>query len=127
MSSQTEAITIVAGAGARERELEPAACGPTTPRGKLRSLARRSLREPLSHFLLAGALLFAIGTRFSRDTTASGKQSSIHVSRAEIERLSEVWTRQYGREPDSAQIKNLVDEYIREEILYREAIASEIG
>jgi peptidyl-prolyl cis-trans isomerase C len=53
-----------------------------------------------------------------------GDQSGIRVSRAEIERLSEVWTRQYGRAPDSAEIKNLVDEYIREEILYREAIAS---
>lgn len=90
----------------------------------MKSLAAKLAREPLVHFLLSGTLLFLVGTLLSRDTVAAGSQSSIRVSRAEIERLTEVWSRQYGRAPDSAQVKNLVDEYIREEILYREAIAS---
>ncbi len=93
MSSQTEAITIVGRASASEGELEPAARVVTTQRGRLQSLARRLIREPLTHFLLAGTLLFALSTWFSHGTIPAGNQGSIHVSRAEIERLCEVWNR----------------------------------
>ena len=128
MSSQTEAITIVA--GIREGESESAK--PDTaklPNGALLpdlpSLTKKLAHEPLIHFLLVGAVLFTAGALLSRDKSFTGSgQNSIHVSSAEIQRLSEVWSRQYGRAPNPAQMKNLIDEYIREEILYREALAS---
>jgi peptidyl-prolyl cis-trans isomerase C len=123
MASQIEAITIVSGVGQRPSE-DIRHDGATGSQGARRSIASRLLREPLIHFLLAGGLLFVAGTFLSREKDSGRNQTSIHVSAAEIKRLAEVWSRQYGRGPESAQMKNLVDEYIREEILYREAMAS---
>jgi peptidyl-prolyl cis-trans isomerase C len=85
---------------------------------------RSLLHEPLLHFLVIGAVLFGLGTLFDRSTNASSNPTQIRVSASEIQRLREVWTRQWGHAPDSTQMKNLIDDYVREEIFYREAIAS---
>jgi hypothetical protein len=85
------------------------------------SLVRRLSREPLVHFLLAGIVLFAASTLFERQTSGS---NTIRVTSAEVQRLQDVWSRQYGRNPTSVELQNLVDDYIREEIYYREALAS---
>jgi peptidyl-prolyl cis-trans isomerase C len=87
----------------------------------VRSPLRRFSGEPLVHFLLAGIVLFAVSTLFERQTSGS---KTIHVTSAEIQRLQDVWSRQYGRNPSSAELRNLIDDYIREEIYYREAMAS---
>ena len=87
----------------------------------VRSPLRRFSREPLVHFLLVGIVLFAASTLFERQTSGS---KTIHVTSAEIQRLQDVWSRQYGRNPSSAELQNLTDDYIREEIYYREALAS---
>jgi peptidyl-prolyl cis-trans isomerase C len=93
-------------------------------RSRTSTLLRRLLNEPLLHFLLAGAVLFGLGTLFDRASNASASQMRIQVSAPEIQRLRELWTRQWGHTPDSDQMKNLIDEHVREEILYREALAS---
>ncbi len=85
---------------------------------------RGLFREPLLHFLIAGALIFALVTLFDRSTNTSVSGNRIQVAAPEIQRLREVWTRQWGHAPDSSQMKSLVDDYIREEVLYREALAS---
>jgi hypothetical protein len=87
-------------------------------------IVRGLFREPLLHFLIAGALIFALGTLFDRSTNAGMNGNRIQVPAPEIQRLREVWTRQWGHAPDSSQMKSLVDDYIREEVLYREALAS---
>jgi peptidyl-prolyl cis-trans isomerase C len=87
-------------------------------------IVRGLFRDPLLHFLLAGALIFALGTIFDRSNNTGINGNRIQVAAPEIQRLREVWTRQWGRAPDSGQMKNLIDDYIREEVLYREALAS---
>ena len=89
----------------------------------LKLAIRKLWREPLVHFLLAGTLLFGAGTLFS-PASGAASQNRIHVSAAEVQRLRDVWSRQYGRTPDTNQLNSLIDEYVREEVLYREAIAS---
>jgi hypothetical protein len=103
-----------------------------SPKGSERLLAKHGksetvrglFREPLLHFLIAGALIFVLGTLFDRSTNTGINGNRIQVAAPEIQRLREVWTRQWGHAPDSKQMKNLVDDYIREEVLYREARAS---
>jgi peptidyl-prolyl cis-trans isomerase C len=87
-------------------------------------IVRGLFREPLLHFLIAGALIFALGTLFDRSTNNGVNGNRIQVAAPEIQRLREVWTRQWGHAPDSSQMKYLIDDYIREEVLYREAQAS---
>jgi peptidyl-prolyl cis-trans isomerase C len=84
----------------------------------------RWLHEPLVHFLLAGILLFAAASLIERSGTKSAGATRIEVSAPEIQRLRDVWMRQWGRAPDSKEMQNLIDEYVHEEVLYREAIAS---
>jgi hypothetical protein len=79
------------------------------------------LREPLLHFLLLGVLLFGLFQWLGGD---SGPQSNrITVSPARVQQLASAFTKVWQRPPSEAELKGLVDDYVREEIAYREAIA----
>ncbi len=80
------------------------------------------LREPLVHFLLIGALLFGAYTLLSDDTGASAG-NRIEVTAAVIQRLEDAWTKQWRRPPTEAELAGLINDHIREEVLYREAVA----
>ena len=47
---------------------------------------------------------------------------NIFISDQEIESLIYAWEMQVGRSPTRADIKNIIDDVIKEEILYREAL-----
>jgi peptidyl-prolyl cis-trans isomerase C len=79
---------------------------------------RRLMREPLVWFLLAGAALFFVSERFSG---ADGAR--IVVTAAERARLTDQWQAQMGRPPTDAELAALVEQWVREEIYYREALA----
>ncbi len=76
------------------------------------------LREPLIYFLLAGAGIFALGGIFPDD----GDDYTIVVSDAEYDRIKDQWQAQMGRTPTDEELGGLVEQWIREEIYYREAI-----
>jgi peptidyl-prolyl cis-trans isomerase C len=88
------------------------------------SWIQKLLREPLAHFLIAGAVILALSSLFGHSQLTGASDERIVVSAAEIGRLREIWTRQWGHAPDAAQLDNLVNDYVREEIYYREALAS---
>jgi len=85
---------------------------------------RRLLHEPLTHFLLAGSVLFGLSAFFGEPFGVNGNDTRIYVSADKIQQLHETWSRQRGTPPTDAQLRNLVEDFIREEVLYREAIAS---
>ena len=87
-------------------------------------LLRRALREPLLHFTLVGATLFGISGRM--DGPAAEGSDEILVTRSQIEQLVIGFTRTWGRAPTRQEMDGLVEEYIREEVLYREATAMEL-
>ncbi len=81
----------------------------------------RWLREPLVHFLALGAglfLLFALVGGSDEDRT-----DRIVISAAQVELLAEGFARTWQRPPTPAELNGLVDDHIREEIYYREAMA----
>ncbi|MEJ6002963.1 peptidylprolyl isomerase [Paucibacter soli] len=79
----------------------------------------RLCAEPLVQFLLAGALLFASHAWLQawRDPQA------IVMGEQDLERLRAMARKQWGREPDAAQLDALLQAQLREEVLYREALA----
>ncbi len=77
-------------------------------------------RQPLLHFLLLGAGIFALNAAFNGGNDAD---QSIVVTATDVARLSEVWQRQWGRPPNEAELRGMVDQQVREEVLYREAVA----
>ncbi|MFK8029377.1 MAG: peptidyl-prolyl cis-trans isomerase [Gammaproteobacteria bacterium] len=78
------------------------------------------LRQPLLHFLLAGAAIFALDAY--RGESGSGNDKRIVVSSAHIARLADQWQMTRGRQPTDDEIQILVRNYIKEEIYYREAV-----
>ncbi len=80
------------------------------------------LREPLFHFLIIGSLIFVIFSALNREEYASSG-SSIVVTASDIERLSDAWSRKWNRPPTEQELAGLVEDYIREEVYYREALA----
>ena len=83
---------------------------------------KRILKEPLFHFLLLGAGLFVAYGLISRpgSNSAPGK---IVVTVGHVEHLAAGFAKTWQRPPSDAELKGLVDDWVREEIATREAIA----
>lgn len=77
------------------------------------------INEPFVHFLVLGALIFAAYALFNPSTV----ERRIVVSAADVARLRELAVRQWGRAPDARQMNELVQSFVREEVLYRAALA----
>lgn len=83
------------------------------------------LREPLFHFFLIGAVLFGVYARLSPEKW-SASQTTVVFDIGDLERLAAVWEQRTGRPPGSAQLRQMVDEQLREEVFYREAKALDL-
>lgn len=79
------------------------------------------LREPLLHFLLLGAALFVL-FRVLNDSDR-GAPREIVISGARVEALAENFARTWMRPPTALELRGLVQDYVDEEVYYREAIA----
>jgi parvulin-like peptidyl-prolyl cis-trans isomerase-like protein len=82
---------------------------------------RTALREPLLQFLLLGALLFAV---FEWRGAGSGPGGSrIVVTPGLVQHLVAGFALVWQRPPTDAEVKGLIDDYVKEEIATREATA----
>jgi hypothetical protein len=80
-------------------------------------------REPLIHFVLLGALIFAVNAWRDKQRPAETETGRIEVTAGTIAWLSEGFSKQWHRAPDADELRGLVNEHVREEVLYREALA----
>jgi hypothetical protein len=81
----------------------------------------RSLREPLLHFLIIGTGLFLL-YQFVRGGNDSAPREIV-ISESRIDALAENFGRTWMRPPTPQELRGLVDDYVKEEVFYREAIA----
>jgi hypothetical protein len=80
------------------------------------------LKEPLVHFLMAGALLFGVYGWFNDGTGfASKEERMVRITAGQVEWLKQTWTRQWGRPPNEGELQEIVAGYLKEELLAREA------
>jgi peptidyl-prolyl cis-trans isomerase C len=110
---------------APQSKLPPLESAPHQPQtgSKPPPLARRWLREPLVHFFLAGALIFAIYELVNPAASRSDRVNQIALTQDDLRQLAVHWLAQ-GRPPPTAdEMRALVEEKVREEVLFREAIA----
>lgn len=77
-------------------------------------------KEPLLHFLLLGVLIFVVYDFASTDAPA---EDEIVVSRAQQQRLVDAFSVTWKRPPTQQELQGIVDDWIREEVAYREAVA----
>ncbi len=86
----------------------------------MRDRFRRFLRAPLVHFLIAGLAIFIVlSWRTPADDPASRQ---IHLTREDQARLSVNYAEIMGRPPTQTELAGLIDRWVREEVLYREAL-----
>jgi hypothetical protein len=81
----------------------------------------RWLREPLLHFLVIGLAMFLVYRALNGAETAAPRR--IEVSESRVDALAENFAKTWMRPPTAAELKGLVDDYVAEEVYYREAIA----
>ena len=82
---------------------------------------KQLLREPLLHFLLLGAGIF-IYYSLSRDIDDIAVDNIV-VTRNQQAQLSANFQRTWMRAPNTAELTTLIENYVREEVFYREALA----
>lgn len=90
---------------------------------RLRPWPARLLREPLVHFLVAGTLLFAVYAELNSGADDAGESRIVRITAREVAWLTQTWVRQWQRPPSESELKGVVAEYLREELLAREARA----
>ena len=80
---------------------------------------KKLMREPITQFILIGLALVAINHLW---TSYQGEQGrTITVSSAEIERLEKIWANTAGRLPTGEDRQMIIDQFVQEEVLVREA------
>ena len=83
-------------------------------------MLRALLKEPLVHFLALGLIVFAVYHVLNRSNQP--EPDKIVVTQARIEQLSGLFAKTWQRPPTAAELKGLIDDYVKEEIFYREAL-----
>ena len=82
---------------------------------------KKLLKDPLLHFLLIGAALFlAFGLIKS---PAGIEENRIVITSGDIEALQANFARTWQRPPTESEVSGLIEDRVRDEIAYREAVA----
>ncbi len=79
---------------------------------------KKLLKEPLLHFLIAGALLFVV---FSFVNDDEGEKTIV-INEYDLAEITSKWELTWNRPPTLEELKASLDDYIKEEIYYREAL-----
>lgn len=86
------------------------------PRGP-RALAARIVREPLTHFLVIGAVLFLALT-----VVKDARRPVLRLDAEDLNQLIAYWEMQTERPPTKDELDGIIRERVDEEILAREAV-----
>ncbi len=85
---------------------------------------KKIVKDPLFHFLLLGGGFFALFGVVSDDSASTtGRVSEIVVTEGRINSLLIQFGKVWQRPPTEDELDGLIADYVREEILYREAVA----
>ena len=81
----------------------------------------RPLKDPLVHFLLIGAALFAVSAW--RGQIVRAGRERITLTAEQVAKVRDTAALAQGRELSPTELNDLVESVVREEVLYREALA----
>lgn len=76
-------------------------------------------RDPIAHFILIGLMLIAINHFWT--TWQGEKGRTIEVSSEEVARLEKLWANTAGRLPTGEDRQMIIDQFVQDEVLMREA------
>ena len=79
------------------------------------------LREPLVQFMFIGAFIYLLYGVFAEQVVEEDEKTII-VSTGETSWMKNAWQKRWNRPPTEAEFDGLVQQYIKETVLYREAL-----
>jgi hypothetical protein len=88
----------------------------------LRNRIRRFSGEPLLHFFVIGALIYA-AYAFTGERNYEDEAKRITITAGEITWLEDVWNKRWNRAPTPRELEGVVRQLLRERVLSSEAIA----
>jgi peptidyl-prolyl cis-trans isomerase C len=117
-------VVGMASSGVRETEFRAANDSVTDKMHRLSGAAKPKgimlvLREPLTHFVVVGALIFIASHAWAEHTS----RYNITIGPEQLQRIALTYAQQYGAEPSADEMKAITQGYLREEILRREGMA----
>jgi peptidyl-prolyl cis-trans isomerase C len=83
----------------------------------MRSSLTRLFASPLTHFLFVGFLIFISSYYITKRRDAH----KIIIDKAVVEKLITAWQTQFGKMPTDRELKIATDDYVKQEVLFREA------
>lgn len=83
---------------------------------------KRAAREPLVHFLAIGAALFVLNG-WINGPDAGPESDTIIISEGRVGQIAQSFVLLSGRLPTREELQSLVDDFVSEEMGYREAVA----
>lgn len=86
-----------------------------------RGWPRRLAREPLTHFVVIGAVLFALSAWGDRQPEAA--PGRIVISEGDLQQMLFAWRAQGRADPTPAEWQAMLAEKVHEQVLYHEALA----
>ena len=98
----------------------------TEPRPVERRIVRfskRMLQEPLLHFLILGLGLFAVNAYINRGRGGVESSKQIVISLDDLRTMDAYFESQWHRPPTPQELQSMVEDKVREEVLYREGLA----
>jgi len=79
------------------------------------------LREPLVHFMFIGAAIYLLYGVFA-EPVPEADDKTIVVTAGEVEWMQTAWQKRWNRPPTAEEFDGLIQQYIKETVLYREAL-----
>ena len=79
------------------------------------------LREPLVHFMFIGAAIYLLYGVFA-EPVPEADDKTIIVTAGEVEWMQTAWLKRWNRPPTPEEFDGLIKQYIKETVLYREAL-----
>jgi hypothetical protein len=79
------------------------------------------LREPLVHFMFIGAAIYLLYGVFA-EPVPEADDKTIVVTAGEVEWMQTAWQKRWSRPPTAEEFDGLIQQYIKETVLYREAL-----
>lgn len=81
----------------------------------------RLIKEPLVHFVILGSLVFWLNNWVNSEDVS--EKEKIVVSQGRVEQMINLYQKTWQRPPSPAEITELINDYVLEEVYYRQAVA----
>lgn len=84
-------------------------------------MIRKALRHPALHILLLG-IIVAVAILIAKGPSTGDQDRRVIVTGGDLLQLQAAFKRTWQREPSPAELRSALDQHIRREVLYREAL-----